>query len=69
MSGIKYTVEHHGTSGTWYAFSDEFCTMFDALTFAEQIKADGYGVRVVRDDGSVAMSAPWQEAIDWSVAK
>lgn len=63
-----YHVEHHGSSGRWYRFNDTFGSMFDALTFAEQIKNDGYGVRIVRQDGSVAMDASWQTPVDWSIA-
>jgi hypothetical protein len=60
-----YRVDHHGTSGTWYPIESGIVTMFDALTLAETLKADGYGARVVRErDGSIAMSAPWQESID-----
>ncbi len=64
-----YKVEHHGTSGRWYASEDGIRTMYDALRLCETLKAEGYGVRVVREnDGSVAMNAPWQIAIDWSIA-
>ena len=66
---MTYILEHHGTSGRWYPIDDRIPSMFDALTLAEDIHAEGYGVRVVRDDGSVAMSAPNQEPIDWSVAR
>ena len=65
-----YKVEHHGTSGRWYPIQDDIRTMHDALQLCQKIKREGYGVRVVREsDGSVAMNAPWQDSIDWSVAK
>lgn len=64
-----YKVEHHGTSGKWYPIEGGIRTMYDALRLAETIKADGYGVRIIREaDGSVAVNAPWQEVLDWSVS-
>lgn len=63
-----YTVEHHGVRGFWYKLSDSFSTMYDALTMCEQLKSEGYGARIVRVDGTVAMDASWQTPVDWTVA-
>ena len=60
------TIETHGTSGRWYPCSDEFSTMYDALTACKQTKKEGYGVRILAD-GVVVMDASWQTPVDWSV--
>lgn len=65
---MPYTVESHGSSGRWYPHSETFFWIADALLAAAEIKSDGYGTRIIRADGSVAMSAPWQDEIDWSIA-
>lgn len=67
---MTFKIEHHGTSGRWYPTrEDKVPTMFEALIVCEAIKRDGYGARIVREDGSVAMDASWQTPVDWSVEK
>lgn len=55
-----YKVEHHGSSGRWYGSDDEFATMAAALKEAARINNEGYGVQILRADGSVAMSTKGQ---------
>lgn len=63
-----FVVESHGTSGRWHSIQRTFETILDALNYADAIKRNGFGVRIVRvEDESIAMNAPWQIPIDWSV--
>lgn len=56
-----YHIEHHGSSGTWRPTRHApQADLQAALDLANGIKAAGYGVRIVREDGEVVVDAPWQ---------
>ena len=71
MSRIRFIVDHHGVSGTWYEYS-QFNTLTKALDEAVRLKNDGYGVRVMaRRDGTnpldqsvLIVNAPWQKTLN-----
>ena len=61
-----FTLEQHGTSGRWRPMNAEHPTLSIAINVAKAIKADGYGVRILRD-GKVWASAPWQDSIEFAI--
>lgn len=59
-----FTAEHHGSSGKWHPTHLKTDSVEEAKLFCQQMKSDGYGVRLLCN-GVVVMTADWQNPIVW----